>query len=362
MKIGAEEMELGHATSVKNYFRWSVQVVLLVGSTAGILLSVWLQNAEIEPIVSWYFTTATVVAIAILSMFAAQVRALYGGIAGIGLERLLPQALLLAAILLMMLVGVMGTGRGVALIMLGFLLVSVLVSFILVRKRLFSIIDNNFSRPSPARRWRDDLSRGAPFFAVSFSGLVGSRVPLIAAGAILPQDDIGKFALLMSLSGLISIPTLSLNMVTGPELSAARAARDHHAISSIIKKAELICLALVIVAFLALVFLKPQIEMLLGYPGLFGDFSYYIIVLSACLLAVLNVPAVALQMTGYANQLAKIFLPLMIFKVVLGLVLGLWFGLAGFAMAELFVSCALGFLVQFQFRARLMKRMGEEEI
>jgi O-antigen/teichoic acid export membrane protein len=362
VKVGAQEMQLGHTRSAKDYFRWSATVVLAVGLAAGILAASWLDTAVVQPVVDWYFTVAAVVAIAMLSMIAAQVRVLYSGSAGLALERLLPQVLLLVAILVMMLLGVLATGRVVALFMLGFLLVSILVAFVAVRKRLRTSMAITVDQPSLPRIWRDDLRQGTRFFAISFSGVAGSRVPLLLAGAILPLDDVGQFALLISIAGLISIPTLSLNMVTGPELSAARARRDPDAVSSIINKAHLICAVLVGGAVVVLVLFKTQIEQLLGHPGLFSDLPYYIIVASAGLLAVLNVPAVALQMAGFENQLARIFVPLMIVKVVLGLGLGLWFGLAGFAIAELVAGCIIGLLVQFQFRARLMRQMRREAI
>ena len=357
IKFGSTKLQNDEKCELFSFFFWSLIIVVFISLFLGVIGHAWISQISLELNFSSLITLLCCVSFAALAMTAAQVRVLYPGLLGISLERLIPYLIFFLILIFSILIDVEIEAPDLA-VFLGMVLSLTLIvsSFAVVRKAAPAMLGSGPSALLSAFP-ADELRSGYRFFLIALSGNIGGRVPLLLSGMMLPLESVGQFALLVSISGLLMVPMLSMNMVIGPELSAAEARTDPIAIKKIIAKAHLICALLVICALPALGFGKPLLEAALGKLGIFDMLPYFLFIGAACIYAVLNVPAVALQMAGFEKQLAVILLCVTAVKICVGVVLGAWFGLSGFGFAEVLAACLTGGIVQYQFRRRLIPRM-----
>lgn len=360
VKVGARYIALGEAEAARGYFLRTMLLTISCALGFGVATVVWLGYAEVPVHVGWIATCFGVLGFTLLTMASAQLRALGFGRLGVALERLLPYGIVLVVVVILALFGLDLDHADAAHAFVGILLVCAVLGALLAALTVRSQGGRTTISPAVEAYRSEEIRQGARFFAIALAGLLGSSIPLIAAGFVLETVKVGIFALLISVCGLMNVPLMALNMVVGPELSAAHASVDVRAVRATTNKLQALCITWAVLAAAALILARPWIEIAFDVPGSLEPTVYATFIGAPVVALVLGSPAIVLQMCGFEARLAAIQLTVVLCKIILGLWLGNLYELLGFAVAELISAVVIGTLVQFHFRRRLLPALERD--
>ncbi len=339
--------------AISVFRRNSTFVVLALSIVTGFITAIFLRPEAF----GFFATVGTVISLALIFVWAAGNRALYGGLLVLFAERgLLP--LIFLSIVALALVNVFEPDlNSLGGLFFGAVLLTLFVVFSLDRKTIdFDENQKNKSAPSgvlvavpeqsPIYLLKDSL----PFFFISLASFASARMPLILVAPIISPAQLGQLAFMLSLSGLVGVTLFSLNMVAAPKIASAHASGNHEDSHHVVNYVRWLAFFLASAAAIALWFLQPFFAWATDSSGLIVPQAFAIFLAASFLNVMLGVPTLYLQMTGHQTTLAKLVNFGVGLKIALVVPMIMQFGLVGVAGSEVIQFLALGVGVTFLYR------------
>lgn len=242
-----------------------------------------------------------------------------------------PQLLMTPALMLAMLLtwwAVTGTLTPTALIaaMLASLAVCLAVQSWQVRRHLV----HGQASPAPAL----SLKGAFPFMWLSAIWLVNSRMDLLILGSLKNSTDVGVYAVVVRVAGLVTLITATVSTIISPRISAYFHNREHERLQRLLgasaQRTFLLCLPLALVLILAG---GPLLGLAFGGEFTRGWAALAILAFAQLLNVMCGPVGVTLYMTGHESIANRIFTASAVLNVILNFALIPRFGIVGAAVA-----------------------------
>ncbi|MEW4449566.1 hypothetical protein [Qipengyuania sp. JC766] len=199
------------------------------------------------------------------------------------------------------------------------------------------------------------MREALPYFFVALSGIAGSRIPIYVGGLILSFAQLGSLVLMTSVAGLVMIGLFSINLLYGPKVAECFArgmTRESH--DGLMGEIRFFALLSTIIGIAGAAIALPAIRFLTQEENLIPLLPFSLIVLAAIIGSLANIPSTVLKFAGKQVMLARITNVSILVKIALAVILGIQFGLIGFAIAEFVQAISIGTLVRHQ-HAKLVR-------
>lgn len=321
----------GSRAHLNSFLRMAVLVVLILGTVAAAALLL-ADAASREPKGdAWLFWLSSL-------LFAASItaNAVYRVLGSLRLslvfDRLIQNPVFIALVALMWWHGIDDARALYAALAISLAVITLLNIVGAWRSAARSTFPADAAMPPPL--WGPWLKSGWHLFLLAIGSIIGQRSTLLLAGLYLSSTDLGRFAFMATIAGLIALPLTALNQVTAPALARHKAAGEWSGVRHKIALTRNLGGLIGLVFAVGLLATYPIVERLVGQPGLVDLTVFAILMVATVLNAAFGPVAIGLSMIGEERFAATVLNGAVALKVIALLVVGPRYGMVGFALVE----------------------------
>lgn len=210
----------------------------------------------------------------------------------------------------------------------------------------------------PTNRVSDlSLRASFPFMLISAIWYINSRVDLLILGSLKSHAEVGIYAVVLRLAGLVMVTTFTVNTIIAPRIASYHYQNDHGRLQRLLTASTLrtflVCLPLGLVLMLAG---GPLLGAVFGQDFATG-WSALAILVAAQLFSIMCGPtAIVLNMAGLERITNRVFALATLLNAVLNFILIPTLGIVGAALATSVSLIAWNVVLLTEVRSRLKLR------
>ncbi|GLQ35964.1 hypothetical protein GCM10007939_22480 [Amylibacter marinus] len=182
------------------------------------------------------------------------------------------------------------------------------------------------------RYWSQET---AGFFLLSVAYLLGERSTLFISGLFLPAFDLGQFAFMSMLAGLLMVPQMAVNRVIAPQMANKYLQKDFVGLREIVRIARWFLFAIGVCGAGVLYLAYPLAESATNAKGAIIPSVFFIMLLSGVVLCIGAPVGIGISMIGRQRAAAIVFGSAVIIKILAFYMLVPRYGIVALVLVEL---------------------------
>lgn len=230
------------------------------------------------------------------------------------------------------------------------LLVSLAAALVVQELQLKRVLGN-----APATAVTElSLADAFPFMLISAIWYINSRVDLLILGSLASHADVGVYAVVIRVAGLVMLTTFTVNTIIAPRIASYHHQGDHPRLQRLLtastRRTFLLCLPLGLVLALAG---GPLLDLVFGAEFARGWTPLAILVTAQIFCIMCGPTAIVLNMAGLERITTRVFAWATLLNAALNFLLIPRFGISGAAIATSISLIAWNVVLLIEVRMRL---------